>query len=241
MGNLYDVLKVFEHPSQQLYGFFQLALPVGFKVVIAILCGGLIGLERELKNKPAGIKTNILICLGATLYTIVSILVSQSFADVNYRGDPARISAQIVSGIGFLGAGAIMQSRVSVIGLTTAATIWIVAAIGMCIGSGYPVVAFVFTMTVLFTLLAIDKLENTFITRGGTRALEIVFDDEDGMVRAAINKVMAGAEISLDDFDISRSGDHYVLRLQYTNSQSIHKRFILDLWGVKGIREVRQL
>ena len=229
------------HPTQQIFGFFTLAFPIGIKVVMAIVCGGLIGIERELKNKPAGVKTQILICLGATLYTIISLLIAQSFSDTGYHGDPARIAAQIVPGIGFIGAGAIMQSRASIIGLTTAATIWIVAAIGMCIGSGYPVVAFVFTMTVLFTLLAINKIENKFIGRGGTRALEIIFDDQDGALRSQINQVKSNNEIALDDFDIARSGENYVLRMQHTSTVAVHKRFILDLWGIKGIREVKQI
>ena len=234
-------LSIFDHPAQQLFSFVQLALPIGIKVVIAILCGGLIGLERELKNKSAGIKTNILICLGATLYTIISLLIAQSFSDTGYHGDPSRIAAQVVSGIGFIGAGAIMQSRATVLGLTTAATIWVVAAIGMCIGSGYPVVAFVFTMTVLFTLLAIDKIEQKFIGRSGAKAVEIVFDDDDGAVRGEINNVMTDNSIALDDFDISRSGSQYTLHLLYSNSANVHKRFILRLWGIKGIREVKQL
>ena len=234
-------IDIFNHPTQKLFSFFQIAVPIGSKVVLSILCGGLIGLEREMKSKPAGIKTNILICLGSTLYTIVSILVSQSFSDSGYRGDPSRIAAQIVSGIGFLGAGAIMRYKASIAGLTTAATIWVVAAIGMCIGSGYTIVGFVFTMTVLFTLLAIDKLEAKFIGKSGAHVLEIIFQDQEGEIRSSINQLMTRDEISLDDFDIQKSGDQYVLRLQYTNSKSSHKRFILDLWGLKGIKEVRQL
>lgn len=222
--------------------FVQLAFPVGVKVVMAIVCGGLIGLERELKHKPAGIKTNILICLGSTLYTIISLLVAQSFVDSNFRGDPARIAAQIVPGIGFIGAGAIMQSRASVLGLTTAATIWIVAAIGMCIGSGYPIVSFVFTMTVLFTLLAIDKLESKFLVRSGAFALEIVYEDDDaGKVREKINQAMTASDISLDDFDISKEGNRYLLRIQHKTTPALHRRFILELWGVKGVREVKQV
>lgn len=209
---------------------------------MAIICGGIIGLERELKNKPAGIKTNILICLGSTLYTTVSLLISQSFVDTGYHGDPARIAAQIVSGIGFLGAGAIMQSRASILGLTTAATIWVVAAIGMCIGSGYPVVSFVFTVTVLFTLLAIDRIEQKFIGRSGAFALEICFEDTDGLVRSQINQVITADDIALDDFEIQKITEtNYVLRLQYLNTITVHKRFILDLWGIKGIKEVKQL
>lgn len=232
--------------SQNLFAFFQYALPVGFKVIMAIICGGLIGLERELKNKSAGIKTNILICLGATLYTTMSILIPQTFGDIS-RADPGRVAAQVVSGIGFIGAGAIMQSRVSVVGLTTAATIWVVAAIGVCIGAGYPVVGFVFTMTVLFTLLSIDRLESRFLERSAAYALEIVFVDEakgtkdEGSVRSKINEVMAVNQMSLDDFDISRVNDQYVLRLQYSVSAAVHKKFILDLWSMPGIREVRQL
>lgn len=229
------------HPAQQIYGFVQLALPIGVKVVMAIICGGLIGLEREIKNKPAGMKTNILICLGSALYTIISLLVAQSFSDTGYHGDPSRIAAQVVSGIGFIGAGAIMQSRANVVGLTTAATIWVVAAIGMCIGAGYPVVSFVFTVTVLFTLLAIEKFETKFIGRSAAHAVEIVFDDQDGLIRSEINQIMANNEIALEDFDISHTGHHFVLRVQYMNPAAVHKRFILDLWGIKGIREVKQL
>src|SRR6476646_4887224 len=101
----------------QLLHFF------GPRILVSALCGGLIGLERELKNKPAGIKTNMLICLGSSLYTSVSILIAMNPSG-EIQGDPSRLAAQIVSGIGFLGGGAIMQSRGSIQGLTTAATIW---------------------------------------------------------------------------------------------------------------------
>ena len=104
------------------------------KLVLAVVLGGAIGLERELKGKPAGLRTNILICVGATLLTDVSISVS--LLNGSRIGDPARLAAQIVSGVGFLGAGTIMQSSGTVTGLTSAATIWVVAAIGIAIGSG---------------------------------------------------------------------------------------------------------
>lgn len=229
-----------EHPNLQIFSFISVALPIGIKVITAIVCGGLIGLERELKNKSAGLKTNILICLGSALYTIVSLLVSQVFTETGQLGDPARIAAQIVPGIGFIGAGAIMQSRASIMGLTTAATIWVVAAIGICIGAGYPLVAVVFTITVLFTLLAIDRFERKFIGHTGSHALEIVYEDENGATRSHINQVMSNCEILIDDFDISQEDDQFVLRVQYTNSNAVHRRLIMDLWGVKGIKEVRQ-
>jgi putative Mg2+ transporter-C (MgtC) family protein len=102
---------------------------------MAILLGGAVGLERELKGKPAGLRTNILICVGAALLTDVSIGLATT-ADGARVGDPARLAAQIVSGVGFLGAGTIMQGQGMVTGLTSAATIWVVAAIGIAVGAG---------------------------------------------------------------------------------------------------------
>lgn len=99
-------------------------------VLLAVLCGGAVGLERELRGKAAGLRTNILICVGATLFTQLSIDLAGA------RGDPARLAAQIVTGVGFIGAGTILHSRGAVTGLTSAATIWVVAAIGVALGSG---------------------------------------------------------------------------------------------------------
>ena len=101
------------------------------KIVIAGLCGGLIGLERERVQKPAGIRTQMLVAIGASMFMIVSLSVGS-----DPRVDPARIAAQVVTGIGFLGAGAIIRERGSVHGMTTAASIWVVAAIGLTVGAG---------------------------------------------------------------------------------------------------------
>jgi putative Mg2+ transporter-C (MgtC) family protein len=119
---------------------------------VAALCGGLIGIERELKNKPAGFRTNILICLGASIYMSVGLLVP---GDV----DPTRIAAQVVTGIGFLGAGCIIQAGHRVHGLTTAATIWVVASIGIVAGAGYPMLAFIGSLIVITTLAALRQVE----------------------------------------------------------------------------------
>ena len=111
-----------------------LRLDLLFKLALAVILGGAIGLERELNGKPAGLRTNILICVGSALLMDLSINVGMQHG-VRY-GDPGRIAAQVVSGIGFLGAGTIMQAGGAVIGLTTAATIWTVAAIGLTVGAG---------------------------------------------------------------------------------------------------------
>ncbi|WP_372654662.1 MgtC/SapB family protein [Halobacteriovorax sp.] len=140
----------------ELIGPVNFYVGMGIQILTALLLGGLVGLDRERKMKSAGIKTNILICLGACLYTAISLILVTESATT----DISRIPAQIVSGIGFLGAGAIIQSRGHVIGLTTAATIWVVAAIGLTIGAGYPFVAILFTLTILIILKLLNPFYN---------------------------------------------------------------------------------
>lgn len=134
----------------EILGEVPMYLGVGIQILAAIVLGGIVGYDREKKMKAAGLKTNILICLGATLYTVISVLHVKAFSGGPV--DPNRVGAQIVSGIGFLGAGAIIQGRGNVVGMTTAATIWVVAAIGYTIGIGYPISATLFSLTVLFVL-----------------------------------------------------------------------------------------
>src|SRR6476659_10032945 len=128
------------------------------KLALAVLLGGIIGFEREIAGKPAGLRTNILICIGAALLMDVSTRVG--LIDGHRIGDPARIAAQVVSGVGFLGAGTIMQSQGVVTGLTSAATIWVVAAIGMSVGAGYYVEGVGAGLLVTFVLAGLGSLEH---------------------------------------------------------------------------------
>jgi putative Mg2+ transporter-C (MgtC) family protein len=121
--------------------------------------GGVIGLEREVKGKPAGLRTNILICVGATLLTDVSIHIG-ILENGQRIGDPARLAAQIVSGIGFIGAGTIMQGGGMVTGLTSAATIWVVASLGIAIGAGYYIEAAGTGLLVTIVLASLTRLEH---------------------------------------------------------------------------------
>src|SRR3954464_12313231 len=114
---------------------------------VAAVLGGAIGLERELRERGAGLRTHTVVCVGSALFTLVS-----AYAFVGPRVDPTRVAAQIVSGIGFLGAGAIIRQGLSVRGLTTAATLWLVAAIGMASGAGYYQAAVIATVGAIFTL-----------------------------------------------------------------------------------------
>jgi putative Mg2+ transporter-C (MgtC) family protein len=112
------------------YQEMAMFLPIAFKVLIATICGAIVGYERELKNKSAGLRTIILICVGSCLFTVAS------FVAAKYTGDPTRILSTIVTGIGFLGGGVIMQHEDKLVGITTAAFIWVVSAIGILCGLG---------------------------------------------------------------------------------------------------------
>lgn len=134
-----------------------LRLDLLLKLALAVVLGGAIGLEREIAGKPAGLRTNILICVGAALLTDVSIGITMVPEQV---GDPSRLAAQIVSGIGFIGAGTIMQARGTVTGLTSAATIWVVAAIGITVGAGFYVEAVGAGFLVTLVLAGLGTLEH---------------------------------------------------------------------------------
>lgn len=127
------------------------------RIFAALILGGVIGLERQYHDKPAGFATNTLICTGSAVFTLLSI--ASAF---NYGGDPARIAAQIVAGVGFLGAGSILREGNKISGLTTAAGIWIVAAVGMAAGYGEFMIAGTATIFVLILQLFIRKLMNSF-------------------------------------------------------------------------------
>lgn len=125
------------------------------RLLISIVLGALIGIERERRNRPAGLRTHILVSLGSALFTIASIQFSKSFGNV----DPSRVAANIVTGIGFLGAGAIMKEGLTIKGLTTAATIWVSSAIGLACGMGYYIPAILTSISTLIVLISLRSLE----------------------------------------------------------------------------------
>lgn len=127
------------------------------RVVMIVILAGVVGMDRELRHKPAGTKTHILVGLGSTVFTIMSIWFYIEFAG-KAQVDPSRIAAQIVTGIGFLGAGTIIQFGGSVIGLTTAASLWSVAGIGVAVGAGNYYLAALCTAVIMFVFMVINKL-----------------------------------------------------------------------------------
>src|SRR5438094_9110605 len=145
-----------QHFVQQMIETFRLELFL--QLSLATLFGGAIGLERELGGKPAGLRTNILICIGSVLYTHLSIAMLSALAGSGGTGtDPTRVAGQIVTGVGFIGSGTILHARGAVVGLTSAATIWVVAAIGVALGSGYYLEGIATTVVVLGVLAGVCR------------------------------------------------------------------------------------
>lgn len=128
------------------------------KLVLSLLLGAIIGIERRRKGQIAGLRTFALISMGATLAMLISIYIPQEYLGLK-NGDPGRIAAQVVSGVGFLGAGAIIQMKGSVRGLTTAAGIWMTACIGLAVGAGMYLISIIATLLIIFILVNIERIE----------------------------------------------------------------------------------
>ena len=136
-------------------------------ILLAVVCGAVIGIERQFKHKPAGLRTNIMICLGAAVFTLISERMALDSHD-----SVTRIASGIVTGVGFLGAGAVIQDRGGIHGLTTAATIWLVASVGMACGARLYYLAIITTVLALAVLMASGMWTNTSttMTKNNTRA-----------------------------------------------------------------------
>ncbi len=172
-----------------------------FKLVLSMILGCVVGYERKRKGQIAGVRTFSLICMGATLAMMLSVYVPQVYLGLK-NGDPSRIAAQVVSGIGFLGAGAIIQMKGSVRGLTTAAGIWMVAAIGMAVGVGMYMISIVATALILFILLQLEQIEHRISLGSESRIITItttvIVDDIDPYKR-----VLHAKHINLTNYFIA--------------------------------------
>ncbi|RHJ91420.1 MgtC/SapB family protein [Parabacteroides bouchesdurhonensis] len=142
------------------------------RLAISFLLGAVIGIERQLRRRDAGMRTFTLICMGSAAAMLISIWIPQSYPNF-LNGDPGRIAAQVLTGIGFLGAGAIIQSHGSIHGLTTAACIWVMAVIGLAVGAGMFLAACITTAFALFVLISLERLEKRMFLDGVNKILTI--------------------------------------------------------------------
>lgn len=141
---------------------------IALRLACAMLVGIVIGLEREYTHRPAGLRTHILVALGACVVSVLGEMLFLHYHTLGATPDPARLSAQVITGVGFLGAGTIMKEGVNVKGLTTAASVWAVACLGIAAGFGYYAVALLGAAFILFTLTLVEALQHRFIRTGGS-------------------------------------------------------------------------
>jgi len=204
------------------------------RLLLAAVLGGIVGLEREVSGKPAGLRTNLLICVGAALLMDLSVAVATEAniqnleAGVSFRADPARIAAQIVSGIGFLGAGTILQARGHVIGLTTAATIWVVAAIGMAVGAGAYTVAVGATVLVVAALIALARVEGMVERFWGSHRYVVTMDPR-GDIIESVEDAFRDADLRVVTYSIDKASDRYEVVFNITGPAARHEGVIRSL------------
>lgn len=211
------------------------------KLVLALLCGGLLGLERGLKKRPAGFRTYMLVCLGSALV----VMTNTYMIDLFHTGDPGRMAAQVVSGIGFLGAGTIITTRHNrVTGLTTAAGLWAVASIGMALGIGYYAGAIVGTVLIFFALSVMQITENRILTSSKHIVLYLEFDKMVALKN--LLAVLKKNNIRLTEFETeSTSGEREaslaaVVTLRIP-SRKIHTQLPEIIYGAEGVAYMEEL
>ncbi len=186
---------------------------VCYQMVLSMLLGAIVGFERRRRGQSAGVRTFSLIAMGSTLAMVLSVYVPQTFA-VGLNGDVSRIAAQVISGIGFLGAGAIIQMKGSVRGLTTAAGIWMVSALGMAIGAGLYLVGIVATGLILFILVLLERIEHKVSLRSESRIIRVRV----GVTLSDIEpyrEVMSRYQVQLSNFFVEYDFDRHETGLNF--------------------------
>lgn len=211
-----------------------------FRLILAAVLSGIVGFEREFHGRAAGFRTHILLCVGSTLVMLTSIHVFEAYSG-KVACDPARIAAGVVTGIGFLGAGAIMRSRASVRGLTTAASLWVIAGIGLAVGSGLYLASIITTIIAIITLMLFSRLEHAMIRKDWYKT--IVVEAKEGVDQLkAIRAILAEYRVEITDFEVGRAMDgvNMVLKLGLKFYATKHEeQLVHDIGRLDGIKNVK--
>jgi putative Mg2+ transporter-C (MgtC) family protein len=214
LGRLIDVFRL------------DLMLQLGLAVVL----GGAIGLERELGGKPAGLRTNILICMGSVLYTKLSI-------SLGVAGDHSRVAAQIVTGVGFIGAGTILHARGAVVGLTSAATIWVVAAIGVALGAGLVLEAVGTTLFVIVVLQGLGRVEK-IVERQATVSRLLVHAKPDPHPLEDLETVVRRTGVDIVRQETRRENVDLVIEFELRGAKRLQDQVMIALLHHPSVRTV---
>ncbi len=209
----------------------SLHLELLVQLALSALLGGAIGMERELSGKPAGLRTNILICVGATLFTVLSMKMAAG------RGDPGRVAAQILTGVGFIGAGTILHSRGSVTGLTSAATIWVVSAIGMAVGSAAYVEAAGTTLLVMIVLAGLGFVER-FIARRATHSRLVVHTSPTDGALESLETLVRRTGLDVIRMESRRENVDLVIEFELRGPKRLHDQARTAVLHQPGVRSV---
>lgn len=208
------------------------------RLLAAAVLGSLVGLERERHNQPAGLRTHIILTIGSALAMCVSIDLAMQFQPYVPNGDPARLAAQVISGIGFLGAGAIFKYGTSVKGLTTATSLWTVAIIGLAVGAGHYFPAIVATALLLLALSALDLLEKKYLVSTTTRTISMRVQDKPLMVDE-LEQVFHNLGIDIKSVSISKDVESNELEFEAiakVSTQPDMDKLIGKLSHIQGVR-----
>jgi putative Mg2+ transporter-C (MgtC) family protein len=207
------------------------------RLTLAALLGGIIGLERELKRKPAGLRTNMFICFGSAMFTILSNELAGEWG----IGDHTRIAAQIIPGIGFIGAGSILHDKGGVSGLTTAATLFVVASIGMAAGGGLYLLAIFATMLIYLSLHALGLLERRFNLKPLIMNYIIVSEKSADDLVAEVNSILEDQGKEMKGMRLSRTGGKEKLVFSVEGTRSEHQRLAIHLRQSDDLRNLETI
>jgi putative Mg2+ transporter-C (MgtC) family protein len=188
------------------------------RLIVAAVLGGIIGLERQLKHRPAGLRTNMFMCFGAALFTVLSIQLAGEHA-----AERTRIAAQIIAGIGFIGAGSILRDKGGVSGVTTAATIFVVASIGMACGGGFYILAVFSTALILIALLVLGWLEQRFNLKPTAMNYSIVTEKTAEEVVNEVNEIVDDCEATLRGTRLARHNSKVKIVFTVDATRAEHK------------------
>jgi len=214
---------------------------IAFRMLLSLFVGALVGIEREYHKQPAGLRTHILISMGATLIMLLSIYIPQTFNEYQ-PADPGRLAAQVVSGIGFLGAGAIMKFGFNVKGLTTAASIWVIAAIGLAIGAGMYWATTIATSILLFALIFLDIIEKWIFPAKFIKHLRIYSAAGFELKTDPILELLKRKKVSVRTIDIEQSFDEKKTSLYFViqiNEKVKINRLSEEIGEIEGVQMVK--
>ncbi|MBE3109624.1 MAG: MgtC/SapB family protein [Acidobacteria bacterium] len=209
-------------------------IEVILKLVLAIALGGLIGLEREASQKPAGFRTNILVCVGsAMMMTLATLLVQAKGGTTDTL---VRMAAGVITGVGFLGAGTIFQARGTIAGLTTASTLWLVAGLGLVIGAGYYLPALIFTALTITTLLLFRKIEASYLRK--SQFHYHMKAKSRPYILSSLRKLALHHGVRLERLTMKQEGQSYLLAFSFSASEEKEQEFNQGLLELADIEEL---